>query len=276
MNRSFSRPALVCNNQSGSHDENILNQIIESCRSRGTPLIATFALPDDDIPDAAALAAQRIDLLLIWTGDGTINAAASKLAGWDGAVLPLPGGTLNLLSKALHGDRPVPEILEDVLGGKGRRKPVPIIRSDAGDAFITVIAGPATRWAEVRETMRQEGVIEASRSAPEALDEMMNAPGVRVAGQEKSYPAVILTPTETGIRADGILTESTGDVLRHGLAWLGGDFRDGPSEELATGETVILESDAAVSLEHDGELSETPSPARFALGMSAVDFLATA
>ena len=65
-------------------------------------------------------------------------------------------------------------------------------------------------------------------------------------------------------------------MLRHGLAWLGGDFRDGPSEEIASGETIILESEAPISLEYDGELRETPSPARFALGTSTVDFIATA
>lgn len=272
----FSRPALIRNDQSGSHDEAVLEQIVESCRELGAPIAATFALPDDDIPGAAELERRGIDLLLVWTGDGTINAAATKAAGWDGAVLPLPGGTLNLLSKELHGDRPVSEILSDALQGKGRRQPVPMIRSDGGDAFITIVAGPATRWAEVRETMRQDGLVEASRSAPDALDAMMNAPGVAVAGHGQVYPAVILTPTAHGIRADGILTEGTADVLRHGLAWLGGDFRDGPSEEITTGETIILESGAPISLEYDGELGETPSPARFGLGTSAVDFVATA
>jgi len=276
MDPKFARPALVCNSQSGSHDHAILQQIVETCRVQGTPLAATFELPDGDIPNAAELARQGIDLLLVWTGDGTINAAAIKAAGWDGAILPLPGGTLNLLSKQLHGDRPAPEILSDALQGKGKRSPIPTIRSDTGEAFITVIAGPATRWAEVRETMRQDGLIEASRAAPEALDTMINAPGVRVAGDERAYPAVILTPTPRGIRADGILTEGTGDVLRHGLAWLGGDFRDGPSAEIANSETIILESAATISIEYDGELGETGSPARFGLGTSAVDFLATA
>src|SRR3546814_5214952 len=83
---------------------------------------------------------------------------------------------------------------------------------------------------------------------------MMNAPGVAVAGHGGAYPAIILTPTEHGIRADGILTEGTADVLRHGLAWLGGDFRDGPSEEITSGETIILKSAAPISLEYDGEL----------------------
>lgn len=275
MTSLFTRPALICNSQSGSHDPATHDAIVEACQAAGAPLVAIFALPDDNIPGAAALQAEDIDLLIVWTGDGTINAAASGAAGWDGAVLPLPGGTLNLLSKALHGDRPAPEILAGALGGKGRRRTIPIVRGADGDAFITIVAGPATRWAEVRETMRQDGLAEAAGSAPEALDEMMNAPGVRVAGQDQAYPAIILTPTEGGIRADGILTEGTGDVLRHGLAWLGGDFRDGPSEVIAAAETIILESEAAISLEYDGELRETPSPARFALGTSAVDFVAT-
>lgn len=276
MTSPFTRPALVCNSQSGSHDPAIHDAIVEACRAAGAPLAATFALPDDEIPDAAALRAQDIDLLLVWTGDGTINAAASSAADWDGAVLPLPGGTLNLLSKALHGDRPAPEIVTDALRGKGRRRAIPVIRGEGDDAFITIVAGPATRWAEVRETMRQDGLLEAAGAAPDALDEMLNAPGVRVAGQDQAYPAIILTPTEGGVRASGILTEGTADVLRHGLAWLGGDFRDGPSEEIASGETIILESETPISLEYDGELRETPSPARFALGSSAVDFIATA
>src|SRR3546814_16503674 len=93
MTNHFSRPALICNSQSGGHDEDIMDTIAEICRASGAPLAATFALPDDDIPGAAELERRGIDLLLVWTGDGTINAAATKAAGWDGAALPLPGGT---------------------------------------------------------------------------------------------------------------------------------------------------------------------------------------
>lgn len=275
MTSHFTRPALICNTQSGSHDEAVREQIAELCRANGAPLVATFALPDGDIPHADHLTQHGIDLLLVWTGDGTINAAATQAASWDGAILVLPGGTLNLLSKALHGDRSATEILTDALQGKMRRSAIPTIRSDTGTAFITVVAGPATRWAEVRETMRQDGIIEASRAAPEALDEMMNAPGVRVGPDGEAYSAVILTPTAEGIRADGILTGGTGDVLRHGLAWLGGDFRDGPSEPITTANPIVLESEQTICIEFDGELEEMASPAKFSLGSSAVDFIAT-
>lgn len=275
MTSPFTRPALVCNSQSGGHDAATLAAIEDACRAHGAPLATTFALPDDSLPDAAALQRRETDLLIVWTGDGTINAAARGAEGWAGAILPLPGGTLNLLSKALHGDRPAPDILTDALAGKGHRRPIPVIRSAAGEAFVTIVVGPATQWAEIRETMRQDGLIEAGRAAPDALDAMRNAPGVRVAGQASEWPAIILTPTKAGLRADGILADGAADMLRHGLAWLGGDFRDGPSEEIAQGETIILESDAPIGLDYDGELTETPSPARFALGMSAVDFVAT-
>ena len=138
MTSHFSRPALICNTQSGGHDEAVREQIEMFCRDNETPLVATFALPEGDIPDATQLKLQHIDLLLVWTGDGTINAAATQAAGWDGAILVLPGGTLNLLSKALHGDRSAPQILTDTLQGKMRRSTIPTIRSDTDTAFITV------------------------------------------------------------------------------------------------------------------------------------------
>lgn len=99
---------------------------------------------------------------------------------------------------------------------------------------------------------------------------------MRIGGDGKSYPAIVLTPTRRGLRADGVVVDGSADVLRHGLAWLGGDFRDGPSEELAQGETIVLESESPISLEYDGELDEIAAPARFAIGQSAVDFIATA
>ena len=270
MTSPYSRPALICNDRSGSYDESIHRQLIDACAAAGARVAASFVLPKDDLPDAAALRASDIDLLIVWTGDGTINAAATGCEGWHGPLLPLPGGTLNLLSKHLHGDHTAPAILERALVSGGRRAPVPTIRSAAREAFITV--------AELGKTGgdHSQGLIEASREAPDALEEMLNAPGVQVAGSGAAYPAIILTPTRDGITADGIVADATGDVLRHGLAWLGGDFRDGPHERVATAETIILESDRIIALEYDGELAEIPSPARFSIGQSALDFIATA
>src|SRR5690349_19866349 len=45
------------------------------------------------------------DLMIVLAGDGTARAAC-ELAGAEGPLIaPLPGGTMNLLPKALYGDR---------------------------------------------------------------------------------------------------------------------------------------------------------------------------
>src|SRR3546814_3850407 len=75
---AIARPALVCNSQSGSHDETLRETIAEHCRAADAQLAATFALPEADLPDAAALTEAGIDALLGWTGDGTNNAPASR------------------------------------------------------------------------------------------------------------------------------------------------------------------------------------------------------
>lgn len=304
MTYLFHRPIMVCNAQSGSHDPEMETQLGEILRAAGRPFVHSIHLPDDDVPSRDMLEAHDADLLVIWTGDGSIRAAAQKIDGWDGAILPLPGGTLNLLSKKLHGDRDPADILRDVVSDHAMRRSIPILRGSAhsladassgpssgppsnhlaspssgeGDdsiALITILAGPATRWAEVRETLRHDGIISATRGARGAVNAMLNAPGVRVAGHAGEHSAVILTPLPDGIDVHGILAEGAMDLLRHGLAWLGGDFRDGPSQLITKANELCLESDRPISVEFDGELTEHPSPLFVRLGHSATDFLST-
>ncbi len=276
MTYLFHRPIMVCNVQSGSHDPEMETKLGEILRAAGRPFVHSVHLPDDDVPSRALLEAHEADLLVIWTGDGSIRAAAQKINGWDGAILPLPGGTLNLLSKNLHGDRDPEAILRDVVSDHATRRSIPILRAaDDSLALITILAGPATRWAEVRETMRQDGIISATRSAPDAVKAMLSAPGVRVAGHADEHSAVILTPMNDGIDVHGILAEGPMDLLRHGLAWLGGDFRDGPSQHVGKAAEVRLESERPISVEFDGELVERPSPLFVQLDHSATDFLST-
>ena len=70
---------------------------------RGLALIGRTNFPEDDLPAGAALDAAGVDTVVLFAGDGTINAAVCALAEWNGAILILPGGTMNLLAKRLHG-----------------------------------------------------------------------------------------------------------------------------------------------------------------------------
>lgn len=279
MKQQFFKPVLVCNDQSGSHDAAIETEIAELLQQENVPLLCSYRLPKDQVPSAEQLIADGADLLIVWTGDGTINAAAHINPKWNGALLALPGGTLNLLSKSIHGDRDPMSILRDAIGPKAQRRKIPTLRYEGPekqhDALITILAGPATRWAEVRETMRQDGLISATEEAPEALDEMINGDGVHLLGEAEEYPAIILTPTSHAIEAHGIIADSTLDIIRHGLAWMKGDFRDGPSIKLTNSQEIILESRVAIRVEFDGELAEVSSPARFTLSESNIDFVTT-
>jgi len=69
-------------------------------------LTASIAAPEPAKLDEALKHAlrQKPDLLVILAGDGTARAAA-QLCGHRGPlVAPLPGGTMNMLPKALYGD----------------------------------------------------------------------------------------------------------------------------------------------------------------------------
>lgn len=275
MSSSFSCPALVCNLRSGSSDEALAERLAEMCAAAGAPLALTATLPDGDLPTAAMLDEQGVDLLLVLSGDGTLNAAAGNLETWGGAMLPLPGGTLNLFHKTLHGDRSPEDILDDALAGKARRVHPPTILCDAGRAYIGVIAGPTTAWADVREQFRSLSLAGLAETIPDAIDATLHGDGVRIRGSDTSFQAINLTPKADRILAEGLITDSAGSILRHGIAWLGGDFREGPSVDLSERRAVVIEGSGTIGLLLDGEPAELPPGATYRLEASPLAFLAT-
>lgn len=58
----------------------------------------------DQLKDAVRTCAQsKCDVLGVWGGDGTIACALETLGAAGVPVLPLPGGTMNLLHRRVHG-----------------------------------------------------------------------------------------------------------------------------------------------------------------------------
>ncbi|WGM32770.1 diacylglycerol kinase family protein [Brevundimonas sp. NIBR11] len=101
----------------------------------------------------AALASEP-DVLFVLAGDGTARAAASKAGPKGPLVAPLPGGTMNMLPKALYGTTDWKAALRDALengaphcvsGGKVE-----------GEAFYCAgIFGSPALWAPAREAVRE-------------------------------------------------------------------------------------------------------------------------
>lgn len=276
MPDALRRPALVCNSQSGSYDAARQQWIVERFAAADNPLVANYCLPDADIPTPERLAADGVDTLVIWAGDGTINAAVAALAGWDGSLLALPGGTLNLLVKQLHGERDLEAILEDCLAGRARRAFPPSVACDAGRAMVNMLAGPTTIWAEVREHVRQREIATAAALVPEAFEESVAGDPVRMADDAREFQAISMTPLDAGVVVDGLYADSAPLLLRHAIAWVGGDFRDGPRERLTIRPAVTIASDSPIGLLIDGEQAEGGARMRFVVEPAPVAFLLTA
>ena len=272
---------LVVNDASGSTDAEAIATLEKGCGSAGLALERIVRFPAQTLPTPAELDGAGIELVGVFAGDGTVNALVNQLAGWGGAVLVLPGGTMNLLFHRLHGERETGEVVRLVAGGKAQRVRPGVIACRAGTALADLLAGPGTRWYEVREAMREADVLAVAGSAAQALGETLATPGIvcrePATGREEGYPLVMLTPTGEGIRVCGFYAETAGEYVEGGWALLRRRFREGPHDDLGTAQRITLAStaDEPFGVLIDGERAEAPAEEVFRLVPCEVDLLAT-
>jgi hypothetical protein len=267
---------LIYNPRSKTADEALVQQIEDAFADVGKPIAHKLELGEDDLPTASDLQEAGVTLLVELSGDGSINALASELDGWDGALLVLPGGTMNLLSKSLHGEGAVLEIVERVLAGRVRRQTVPIILHEDLVAYTGIIAGPTAAWGDVREDLRKGDLTALGQDALHAVSATLEDPGVSVDGSADLYPAIFIEPGEDALQVSAVIADNAGHLLAHGWAWLMGDFRKGPFKPLEPADEIALSSSGRrLELLVDGEQMKVSEPAKFRAGRSGAEFLAT-
>jgi diacylglycerol kinase family enzyme len=104
--------------------------------------------------------AREFDVIIVLGGDGTARAAAA-LAPRDGPPLVLlPGGTLNILPKALYGDLDWPEALKAALE-RGVEKRMPAGVANGERFFVAAMFGAPTVLARAREAAREGQLLKA-------------------------------------------------------------------------------------------------------------------
>ena len=164
--RPLARVWLVANAASGSTDATVLDTLRAALETRGIAVAGETDFPAETLPGAAALTAASADTLLICAGDGTINAAWCAADDWDGQALILPGGTMNGLAKALHGDATRDDILDAAAAGTLTHPP--LAEAQGHRALVGVILGPAASWVHAREGVRKGRFARAVRAARHA------------------------------------------------------------------------------------------------------------
>ena len=273
---------LLTNSRSGSNSDRAVEALQAHCRDRGFSIARKICFPDEDLPGADELDAEGIGRLAIFTGDGTLNAAITRLSGWTGEIAVLPGGTMNLLSKRLHGpDTELETIIERIAAGACRPVRPLMARCQEGDALAGLLAGPGTSWASVREAMRDFDLPAMAEGTSDALAETTGGSMVRTCGpslgRTDGYPLIEFTPSHRGMQLDAFHAEGAGELLQQSWALLRRNFRDGPHTRLGLVDEITLETCDGAPLEVliDGEPASLPPKAKFTVAPCEVDLLAT-
>lgn len=215
----------ITNPNSGSATREKCEALEAVFEERGLVLAGRTAFPDASIPAAEELAAARVDTVVLFAGDGTINAALCALADWDGAFLILPGGTMNLLAKELHGDAEPADIIHAAHRG-GRRVALPYVEAGPHRAFVGLILGPAAHWGRAREAARKGRIGRAAAAILSAWRRTFGK-GIRITGvpgMRGRYQAVFVSPAPDALEVAAIDARDWASIAELGWNWLTGDW----------------------------------------------------
>lgn len=273
---------LVRNEASGSNDEKALRTLEEAFAQAGFEVAGQTCFPDESPPDAELLDRSGIETLCVFGGDGTIHSVVIGLFGWTGRVLVLPGGTMNMLSRRLHGEAEAADIVARVAEGEGELVRPPILSNGRGYGLTGSLTGPGVAWNGVREAMRNTAIAEMASATVDAVVESVSGERVICVGHQdmrpEGYVAISLVPREEGIVVSGYFAEGAGDFLGQLGALVQRDFRKGPHDAIGTfSEVEIASSDGtSMGLMLDGEEKDGQPRENFTIAPCQVDLVATA
>jgi diacylglycerol kinase family enzyme len=109
------------------------------------------------------------DLFIVWGGDGTLRSALGFAGQSIANLLLLPGGTMNLLTKSIHGDKTWQAILKEVIASP-KRTVIPAGKVNDEIFYCAMLAGAPARLAEARESLRRGELVKAAVEARAALE----------------------------------------------------------------------------------------------------------
>ena len=161
--------SVVINSASGSTSD-ISEEIRQKLTRAGYPGPAIYNCAPDELDDAfKRVLADETDLLIIFGGDGTCKAGAVCAREKSIPVITLPGGTMNILPKALYGTTDWQDALDLALSQDAPRW---MAAGQVNDQlfFVAMILGEPTKISNMREELREGHIIEAIKQVPEVID----------------------------------------------------------------------------------------------------------
>ncbi|WP_033923044.1 diacylglycerol/lipid kinase family protein [Sphingomonas sp. 37zxx] len=266
----------ITNPNSGSATKEKCDAIETAFDADGLILAGRTDFPDESLPTGAQLDSAGVDTVVLFAGDGTINAALCALAAWEGAFLILPGGTMNLLAKRLH-DTLDPAAIIAAARQSDRQVELPYIMAAEHRAFVGLIIGPAAQWFRAREAVRKRRVFALFRAIRHAWGRTFGK-GVRVSGSVKlrrRYQAVFVSPDPGGLDVAGIDARDWRTIAALGWGWIGGDWVDARAVTHTLSAHLRIEGNRPVLALFDGEPHRLEPGTHITRGMSEKRFIET-
>lgn len=213
----------------------------------------------------AALEA-RPDVLFVLAGDGTAGTIASR-AGPDGPlVAPLPGGTMNMLPKALYGTTDWKAALKSALE---EGAPQCVAGGEVSDGqvsqafYCAAIFGSPALWAPAREAIRVGKLGLAWAYARRALKRAFSG-RIRFIldgrPERRAEALVLISPMisrvmeeNTGLEAAAMNPADAAEAFRLAATAVVGDWRQDPSVTTKATQKVMLRARSRIPTVIDGE-----------------------
>jgi diacylglycerol kinase family enzyme len=230
-------------------------------------------------PSFAEAAEQKLEVLVVLGGDGTIRTAAEACAEKGPFLIPLPGGTMNMLPRALYGDVSWEEALKNALTAPSAK-----VLSGGRIAdkrfFIAAIMGSPVLWAEPRESVREGAIIDAIEKGSVAFRNMFETKvkyfiSEEIKGEAEAVALICpliseeMSDSEQALEAAVIDVESAAEVIGLASTAAFGRWRDDRNIHLTKTKRVDVQSKKDIPATLDGE--------RVNLGRSAeIDFVSRA
>ena len=227
----------------------------------------------------AEAAGQKREVLIVLGGDGTIRTAAEACAEKGSYLIPLPGGTMNMLPRALYGNVSWEEALKKTLtapstkvlsGGRVANKRF----------FIAAIVGAPALWTQPRESLREGNIADAVKKGSIAFRRMFEAKVqylISGGAKGKTEAVALICPliseemsdSEQALEAAIIDVESAAEVIGFATTAAFGKWRDDKNILLTKTKRVNVQSSKEIPATLDGE--------KVNLGRSAeIDFVSRA
>jgi len=270
----------IINTSSGGCDSDSEATMLETLKSAGIVDAKLWCAGADEMERSFAEAAkEKLQVLIVLGGDGTIRRAAEVCAREGLYFIPLPGGTMNMLPRALYGDVSWEDALKSTLVAPSVKA---LSAGRVADKlfFVAAILGAPSLWVEPRESIREGDIVRAIEKGSVAFQEMFETKvqyliSREVKGEAEAVALICplvseeMSDSEQALEAAVIDVESAGEVIGLASTAAFGEWRDNRNVHLSKTKRAVVQSRKEIPAILDGE--------RINLGRSAqTDFVSKA